>query len=206
MNTKGAEEYYNEGRELQGNEEYEGAMDKYYKSLKIDENFVPSLLNYGDLTAGFEKDHFKSIPYFLKIISIEAEHMDAYELLMHRFYHIVNEYENLKKIFGLKKEENLYWQAWEVGCIFKRKDEAILMLKEAYKINNNSLLSLMRIADLYKEMGNISRAISYYKEIIRKFIISLPKSYYSFCLLEKSESSYLFGSEDIAGTISSWKF
>lgn len=175
MINKTAEQYCNEGIELEKLGKYKDAIKKYEKAVKVDEFFAKAHFGLGELSSCLLHDHVKSTKHYMRAIELDPNYLDAYFNLMLEFMEVS------RRPYGshlkLQKEEDLYWEAWELKTAFEKHDEAIKKFEEAIKINQNSVLSYARIGWIYKEeKKDPDRAIEYYKKAIEKYLFLMPKN------------------------------
>lgn len=173
MLNKTAEQYYNEGMELEKLSEYKLALEKYEKSIEVDENFAKGHFGVAEISSCLLHDYIKSIKHYMRAIELDKNYIDAWFNLMLQFHNLA------KGSFGdhlkFQKEEDLYWEALELTTTFEKHDEAIKKLEEAIKMNQNSVLSYVKIGWIHQEQKkDHAKAIEYYKKAIEKFIFLMP--------------------------------
>lgn len=173
MINKTAEQYFNEGLELEKLSKYKQALQKYEESIEVDETFAKGHFGVAEISSCLLHDYIKSIKHYMRAIELDKNHIEAWLNLMFQFHNLA------KGPFGdhikLQKEEDLYWEALEMTTTFEKHDEAIKKFEEAIKVNQNSVLSYANIGWIYqKQKKNNTKAVEYYKKAIEKFLFLMP--------------------------------
>lgn len=173
MFIKSAEQYYNEGIELEKLGEYRQALEKYEKSIEVDEHLAKGHFSVAEISSCLLHDHAKSIKHYMRAIELDENYIDAYFNLMIKFDNLAaSPHGNHLKLL---EEEDLYWKAWDLTTAFKKHDEAIQKFEEAIKINQNSVLSYARIGHIYHEHKKDKiQAINYYKKAVEQYLFLMP--------------------------------
>ena len=162
---------------------YQNAISFYEKTLKANPNHTYGNYNFGILLKTLGRFQEAKV-YFEKAIEIKPDNVDAYSNLglIHRE---LREYQKAKFYFekAIEINPNHTETYWNAHTLSSNIDEALIIFKKIYKIDNNHIKSKIMISALEGYKGNFKM----FDEILAssdsshpntrsvKWVFSLPK-------------------------------
>lgn len=161
--------YYNYGIALYGQDKLNGAMDSFYQSLKLYDNYTPSyeMLALVKLRMGLKEEALRECEKALDISPDNARYVETYGLIKERMGLTEEAIENYRRAIELNPyyvytNLNLGWLLYREG----RYQEAGEVMEDAIKLNPD-------YPKYYYQLGFILKEIYMEDEAVENFEIFL---------------------------------